>query len=106
VTAHACTEDQLVEQPAAGLFAVLGWETVTALDETFGAGGLLGRETKAEVVLLSRLHAALVRLNPGLPDEAITIAVDELTRDRSLPDWPRVKSRLDGLIFPIGRSRL
>lgn len=83
MSAHAYTEDQLVEQPAVGLFAALGWETVSALDETFGAGGLLGRETKGEVVLLSRLRAALMKLNPELPSEAVTSAVDELTRDRS-----------------------
>jgi len=34
---HAYTEDQLVEQPAIGLFAELGWSTVPALEETFGA---------------------------------------------------------------------
>jgi hypothetical protein len=27
---HAYTEDQLVEQPALGLFATLGWQTMTA----------------------------------------------------------------------------
>ena len=27
---HAYTEDQLVEQPAIGLFAELGWQTVRA----------------------------------------------------------------------------
>ena len=43
--------------------------------------GLLGRETK-EVALVERLRAALVRLNPALPPEAISAAVDELTRDR------------------------
>jgi type I site-specific restriction-modification system R (restriction) subunit len=43
----------------------------------------LGRETKGEVVLVSRLRAALERLNPALPPDAITAAVDELTRDRS-----------------------
>ena len=95
---HAYTEDQLVEQPAIGLFAELGWQTVSALEETFGApspglaatlshpmgeGASLGRETKGEVVLVSRLRAALERLNPALPPEAITAAVDELTRDRS-----------------------
>jgi type I restriction enzyme R subunit len=80
---HAYTEDQLVEQPAIGLFAALGWQTVSALDETFGAGGTLGRETKAEVVLTERLRAALTTLNPGLPAEAIETAIDELTRDRS-----------------------
>jgi type I restriction enzyme R subunit len=80
---HAYTEDQLVEQPAIGLFSELGWETVSAMEETFGATGTLLRETKGEVVLVSRLRTALVRLNPALPPEAMTAAVDELTRDRS-----------------------
>jgi type I restriction enzyme R subunit len=80
---HAYTEDQLVEQPAIGLFAELGWQVASASDETFGAAGLLQRETKSEVVLVPRLRAALERLNPELPSEAITSAMDELTRDRS-----------------------
>ena len=33
MSAHAYTEDQLVEQPAIGLFAELGWTTVSALEE-------------------------------------------------------------------------
>jgi type I restriction enzyme R subunit len=81
---HAYSEDQLVEQPAIGLFAALGWQTVSAMEESFGAGGLLGRETKGEVVLVERLRAALFRFNPMLPPEAISNAVDELTRDRSV----------------------
>ena len=84
---HAYSEDQLVEQPAIGLFAELGWTTVSAVEEIFGATGAsvstLGRETKGEVVLAPRVHAALARLNPALPPEAITAAVDELIRDRS-----------------------
>lgn len=80
---HGWTEDQLVEQPAIGLFADLGWQTVSAQDETFGAGGTLGRETKGEVVLVERLRAALTRFNPALPAEAIDSAIDALTRDRS-----------------------
>lgn len=54
------TEDQLVEQPAIQLFAKLGWTTVSAMEEVFGPGGTLGRETKSEVVLVPRLRAALV----------------------------------------------
>ncbi len=81
--AHAYTEDQLVEQPAIGLFADLGWQTVSAMEETLGAAGTLGRETKGEVVLATRLRLALVRLNPALPAEAINNAIDEITRDRS-----------------------
>ena len=80
---HAYSEDQLVEQPAIGLFGELGWQTVSALEETFGAGGTLGRETRGEVVLVERLRTALGKFNPTLPPEAIQTAVDELTRDRS-----------------------
>ena len=80
---HCYTEDQLVEQPAIGLFADLGWQTVSAMDETFGTNGTLGRETKGEAVLAARLRAALVRLNPALPAEAINNAIDEISRDRS-----------------------
>ena len=73
----AYTEDQLVEQPAIGLFAELAWQTMSASEETFGATGTLLRETKGEVVLVSRLRTALERLNPALPPEAITAAVPE-----------------------------
>ena len=83
MNAHAYSEDQLVEQPAIEIFAALGWQTVSALEETFGTGGMLGRETKGEVVLVARLRAALCKFNPTLPPEAISNAVDELTRDRS-----------------------
>ena len=83
MSAHAYTEDQLVEQPAIGLFADLGWQTVSAMEETFGANGTLGRETKGEVVLTGRLREALVRLNPAMPAEAINNAIDDIARDRS-----------------------
>lgn len=83
MTPHAYSEDQLVEQPAISLFADLGWHTASAMEETFGLGGTLGRETKGDVVLVDRLRAALVEFNPTLPHEAIDGAVDELARDRS-----------------------
>lgn len=47
---HAYIEDQLVEPPAIGLFAELGWTTLSALEEILGPDGTLGRETKGEVV--------------------------------------------------------
>ena len=80
---HANTEDQLVEQPAIQLFAAMGWETASASDEVMGPTGTLGRETTAEVVLVPRLRAALERLNPAAPPEAVAIAAEALTRDRS-----------------------
>lgn len=79
---HAYTEEQLVERPAIKLFAELGWQTVLASEEVFGASGSLGRESSGEVVLVPRLRTALKRLNPTLPSEAIDAAIDELTRDR------------------------
>ncbi|MBX3733963.1 MAG: hypothetical protein KF791_15410, partial [Verrucomicrobiae bacterium] len=100
---HAYTEDQLVEQPAIGLFAELGW-AVAGPPPTAGVAGeprdagLVGRETKGEVVLVSRLRAALERLNPALPPEAITAAVDELTRDRSAMSLPAANREIYSLI--------
>ncbi len=90
------TEDSLVEQPAIQLFAELGWETLSASDEVMGNTPsplaplpqareecCLGREMKSEVVLAVRLRNVMEKLNPSLPSEAISAAVDELSRDRS-----------------------
>lgn len=80
---RAYSEDQLVEQPAIGLYSALGWQTATAEGEVFGKDGTLGRETPADAVLVRRLRAALTKLNPAMPSEALDTAIDELTRDRS-----------------------
>ena len=78
------SENTLVEQPAIALLAELGWETANCFHEFDQAGGSpLGRETKAEVVLISRLRPVLEKLNPDLPAEAFDLAIDELVRDRS-----------------------
>lgn len=59
---HAYTEDQFVERPAIGLFAELGW-AVAGPPPTAGVvgglrdAGLLGRETKGEVVRVTRWRA-------------------------------------------------
>jgi type I restriction enzyme R subunit len=98
MTPHAYTEDLLVEQPAIGLFADLGWQTVSAQEEAFGADGTLERETKGDVVLAARLQAALGRLNPSLPPEAITAAVDELARDRSAMSLEGANREVYGLL--------
>ena len=67
---HPYTEDQLVEQPAIGLFAELGWTAVSALE----------------------------RLNSALPPEAITAALDELTRDRSAMLLEQANREVYGLL--------
>ncbi len=95
---HAYTEDALIEQPAIQLFSTLGWQSVSAMEEIFGPGGTLGRETKSEVVLGPRLRAALERLNPGLPPEAITTALGDLTRDRSAMSLTAANRDVYGLL--------
>lgn len=61
------TEDQLVEQPAIGLFGQLGWQTMSAMEETFGQGSTLGCKTKGEAVLVECLHL------PRLPSSQIDV---------------------------------
>lgn len=96
--AQAYSEDQLVEQPAIQLFVELGWQTLSAREEVFGVRGTLGRETKSEAVLLPRLRAALERLNPSLPPEAISQAIDQLIRDRSAMSLAAANREVYGLL--------
>ena len=76
------SEDRLVQQTfAEHLEDVLGWENVYAYKtETFGPEGTLGRNDTREVVLTRDLRAALVRLNPGLPEKGVNEAVAKMTR--------------------------
>ena len=76
------SEDRLVQQTfAEHLHDKLGWDSVYAYnDETFGAGGTLGRANEREVVLFRDLRAALFRLNPTLPESVREQAVEKLTR--------------------------
>lgn len=78
------SEDVLVEQPAIALFQELGWEYANCFYEVPGPENPIGRETSSEVVLLPRLNTALERLNPGAVSGAISAAISELVKDRSL----------------------
>jgi type I restriction enzyme R subunit len=58
----------------------LGWESVYAWnEETFGPTGTLGRSDTKDAVLARDLRAALIRLNPDLPNSAINEALRKLT---------------------------
>ncbi|MBN3944566.1 type I restriction endonuclease subunit R [Nostoc sp. NMS9] len=72
-----------LENATIELFSQLQWETANCYHETFGTNSTLGRETKGEVVLIPKLQLAVKNLNPDLPTEAIQLAIEELTRDRS-----------------------
>ena len=75
------SEDRLVQATFADhLERVLGWDSVYAWNqETFGPDGTLGRADTKQAVLVRDLRAALVRLNPDLPDSAIDDALRDLT---------------------------
>ena len=46
----------------------------------FGKEGTLGRKDETEVILTRYLGEALVKLNPGLPQEAYQAAIREITQ--------------------------
>jgi len=83
MTPTGYTEDALIEQPSIALMAELGWETFNAFgefDPSTGSGqcpdeSTLGRETRAEVILKSRLRLALLKINPEVSIEAIHQAI-------------------------------
>ncbi len=75
------SEDRL-EKAAIELLEGMGWTWRDCYDEFEGGSSPLGRENRGEVVLKSKLRAALERLNPDTSDEAIDEAVEELTRSR------------------------
>jgi type I restriction enzyme R subunit len=98
-------ENILVEQPAISLFGSLQWETVDCYDEfgdaaNVGAGDAshggdaanggdaacrvsIGRETKSEIILLSRLRLSLKKINTDVSGESLEHAIEELAKDRS-----------------------
>jgi hypothetical protein len=82
------SEDRLVQKTFADYLAgTLGWESVYAWnDETFGAGGNLGRDSERDVVLKRDLREALARLNPNLPESA-----------RDVPETPESQARIASL---------
>ena len=92
------SEDALVEQPALGLLAQLGWEVVDGFDEDLGPAGTLGRDSQSEAVLGHRLSDALRVLNPGLPESALDEAAEQLLEDRSAMDRVRANREVYGLL--------
>ena len=96
--ANDYSEDALIEQPAIELLHELGWTPTNLYRETFGEHGTQGRKHNREVILTRRLLAKLKEFNPGLPDDAYTQAVEELTRDRSVMIPVNANQEFYGLI--------
>ena len=78
------SEKAIVEVPAVELLQSLGWQRGYLMQEEPGAKNPTGRLSFREVILPARLRAALHRLNPALPGEALQQAEAKLTEDRSV----------------------
>ncbi|MEG4243017.1 type I restriction endonuclease subunit R [Microcoleus sp. Pol10_D6] len=79
---HPDSEEAL-ELETIALFEKLGYTTANCYNEWISGTSNLGRETRSEVVLISKLQPALEKLNPHLPKAAINLAIEKLTRDRN-----------------------
>ncbi|MCR3883443.1 MAG: hypothetical protein NUK54_03595 [Methanothrix sp.] len=77
MTAHEgdYTEDQMIQRPAILRFHDLGWEVADCFEEKCGVQGTLGRETRAEVVLVSKLRPALEEIKTQVSSEAIHLSI-------------------------------
>jgi len=71
--------ENIVEKAALGWFEAQGYHTARGADISPGGENPL-RERYEDVVLLPRLKAALRRLNPTLPEDAIVQAVNLVSR--------------------------
>jgi type I restriction enzyme R subunit len=83
LTGLVASEDGIVEQPALTLLQQLGWAHINLQDEATGPANPTGRTSFQQAYLPAHLKVALARLNPTLPAEALTLAQEALTRDRS-----------------------
>ncbi|WP_228057523.1 type I restriction endonuclease subunit R [Tychonema sp. LEGE 07203] len=79
---HPDSEEAL-ELSTVALFEKLGYTTANCYSEWHSGTSNLGRETRSEVVLISKLQPALEKLNPHLPKPAINLAIEQLIRDRN-----------------------
>ena len=77
------SEDKLIEQTAIKIFGEL-WGAENFANAYSGeTDAEFGRENPGEVVLMSYLKIALVKLNPNVSTEALNLAIDEVIKDRS-----------------------
>jgi type I restriction enzyme, R subunit len=90
--------ESALELNTIALFKTLGWEAANCYHETFGEFSALGRETSEQVVLEFRLRNALAKLNPGLHAVALDLALEELTKDRSIQSPVRANQEVYKLL--------
>ena len=93
------SEDDIEQAMVQRLQDVYGYETLNC--HTSDAADLndgSGRCDKREVVLRDRLKAAVVELNPDIPESAIDDGISELTQSRQAMSLIASNREIDGLI--------
>lgn len=83
LTGLVASEDGVVEKPALALLQQLGWAVINLMQEAPGPANPTGRTSFHQPHLPARLRAALLKLNPDLPQTAIETAELILAQDRS-----------------------
>jgi type I restriction enzyme R subunit len=99
MTSNDYSEDYLVEQPAIALFKELGWSHNNGFNEKVGpSDSTFGRGTTSEVILGTRLKEAILKLNPNIATDAIQLAIDQLSKDRSAMSLAHANHEVYGLL--------
>ncbi|NJN74925.1 MAG: type I restriction endonuclease subunit R [Limnothrix sp. RL_2_0] len=75
--------EEALELETIKLFESLGYSHQNCYGEWDSGKSNLGRATRKEVVLTSKLQSALTHLNPDKPTDAIDQAIEKLTQDRA-----------------------
>lgn len=80
---HNPDSEEALESATIERLVGLGWTDWANCYDDGPTCAVSGRESQGDVVLGERLRAALARLNPSLPPQALAAAFEELTRPRS-----------------------
>lgn len=98
LTGTIASEDGVVEQPALALLQELGWTHANLMHEQPGPSNPTGRTSFRQTWLPARLQKALAKLNPGLPPEALKLAEEALTKDRTGALAPNANREVHGFL--------
>lgn len=98
LTGAIASEDGIIEQPALALLQKLGWTHANLMYEQPGPSNPTGRMSFRQTWLPARLQAALAKLNPGISPEALKLAEEALTKDRTGALAPNANREVHGLL--------
>jgi type I restriction enzyme, R subunit len=91
------SEDQIIELSAIEVFVQdLNYSYIDCYKEKLP--DTLGRETKSEVVLITKLTEAITKLNTSISEDAKKLAIEELLKDRSTSSLVKANKEIYHLV--------